>query len=177
MKKYIIVILFPFLIVLLCSFSYQGSAVKEKSYENTKMKHYIIGINTTVSASLRFKIIDQFTKQEIEGVKLVVINKDGEVIDTLLTDKNGQAEKTISAPLDKKYFSQELNPMQRGTVTLIAYKDGYRETVLFEVPVNPNDTYQPFSMYPVVSGQRNEPVVRIAEIHHLTIIELVDKYR
>lgn len=154
MKKAAASVLIWVLTLILCSFTYP------------------------VSASIRFVSYDRNSGLEIQGVILIVINRDGEVIDILTTDKNGQAEKKISAPLDRRYLTLDsYDSLRRGTVTVIAYKKGYCETVLFEVPVNPDDSSQPFSMNPVAFGQRNEPVMHLAVNHHLAIGELVDKYR
>jgi len=161
-KNVIIAIIVPFLTIILCSFSYQNLSLREAPVNN----------------NIDFVAFDRNSGEKLQNVKLIVINNDGKIIDILATDKNGKAEKKISAPIDRRYFvPNSYESVKRGTVTVVAYKDGYCETVLFEVPVSINDTYQPFSMDPVVSGQRNEPVVQIGTNHHLEIASLVEKYR
>ena len=161
MKEMIIAIVLPFL-TLLCSYSEEGSELKGKS----------------VDYRMNFVAFDKNSGQKLEGVDLVVINMEGKVVDVLKTDSNGEAEKKITAHLDKRYFVKNIcEPIKRGTVTIIAYKNGYCETVIFEVPISSSGTYQPFSMYPIISGQRNEPIVQLGDTHHLEIISLVEKYR
>lgn len=73
----------------------------------------------------------------LSDVRIVIINMNGDVIDVETTNKDGQANKTLTVPIDKRYYITEgdnLGP--RGTVTAIAYKEGYREQVLLEVPVS-----------------------------------------
>jgi len=157
----IIAIVFS-LLTLLCSFSDKGLTFKEKPVEY----------------SIAFVAFDKNSGEKLESVELVVINMDGKVIDTLKTDNKGRVEKKIATPLDKRYFvSNSYEPIKRGTVTVIAYKKGYCETVLFEVPISINSAYQPLSMYPVIPGERNEPIEQIGDNHHLEIISLVEKYK
>lgn len=68
----------------------------------------------------------------------------------------------------------EIEP--RGTVTAIAFKEGYREQVLLEVPVNPAGSLQELYLNPIVAGERNEPDVQPGSSHHLEILSLVEKY-
>jgi hypothetical protein len=58
----------------------------------------------------------------------------------------------------------------------IAFKEGYRQTVLFEVPISEATPAQPFLMEPIVAGERNEPDVQLGNNHHLEIFSLVEKY-
>lgn len=174
MKKSIIAVLLTFLILLLCSFSYQNSIVTQNGSQLGKK----LIKDDAVAYSITFVAYDRNSKLTIDGVKMIIIDKNENVIDILTTDKNGKAEKKITTSLDKKYYMRDsFEPVKRGTVKVIAYKEGYCEEVLVEVPVSAAGAYQPFSMHPVVSGQRNEPEVYIANNHHLEIGSLVDKYR
>jgi len=98
--------------------------------------------------------------QPIAGVKILIINGDGEVIDAISCDENGKAQKKLIVPIDKRYYWVDPNDLgTRGTVTVIAFKEGYRETVLFEVPVSAGSAGQPFYMNPIIPVERNEPDV------------------
>ena len=110
----------------------------------------------------------------ISGVAILVIGTEGEVIEKLITNGQGEAKKSITIPIDKQFLIGDMNP--RGTVTVIAFKEGYRETVLFEVSISNAGTAQPVNMYPIVPGGRNEPNVELGNNHHLEILSLVDKY-
>jgi hypothetical protein len=166
------------LMIILCLFPCQSLAFGKSTYDVMKTPNSITKTEKQVAANIHFNVVNPDSKQEIEGVRLIVVSSDGVAIDTVVTDKSGQAKTTISVALDKKYFNKSnYYPIEKGTVTVIAYKEGYRETVLFEVPVSPNENYQLIPMYSIVPGQRNEPFVQLADIHHLTILELVEKYR
>ena len=83
----------------------------------------------------------------------------------------------ITVPIDNKYLGKSTSTLKpRGTVTAIAFKEGYRQTVLFEVPISEASAAQPFYMEAMVPGERNEPEVQLGNNHHLEIISLVDKY-
>jgi len=73
----------------------------------------------------------------IEGTELILVGYDGGVIDTLQTDINGEIIKKITVPEDERYSNSVddgLTP--RGTITVIAFKEGYKESVLFEAGVS-----------------------------------------
>jgi hypothetical protein len=170
--------LIVFLIIMLCLLQYQSLVFGKSKYDDMKTINCKTKTEKQVSSTIHFKVVNPDSKQEVEGARLKIINSDGMAIDTIITDKGGQAKTTITVSLDKKYFNQHNTyPIEKGTVAVIVYKEGYRETVLFEVPVTPNENYQVIPMYLVVSGQRNEPFVQLADIHHLTILDLVEKYR
>jgi hypothetical protein len=129
----------------------------------------------TVTTEMTFRVFDGSTP--IPGVFVLLIGQDGEIVDTLTTDEYGEAIKPVTAPIDPKYFRQDSDDLSpRGTVTLLALKEGYRETVLFEVPVSAGSAAQPFYMEPLVSGERNEPVASLGNNHRLEVISLVNKY-
>ncbi|HWQ43758.1 MAG TPA: hypothetical protein VN456_17235 [Desulfosporosinus sp.] len=111
----------------------------------------------------------------LPGVSILIIGQDGKVIDKLVTNEQGNAHKDITVPMDHKYLNESPGALPpRGTVTAIAFKEGYRQKVLFEVPID--GTAQPFPMEPIVAGERNEPDVQLGSNHHLEIISLVEKY-
>lgn len=178
MKKVMsVIILFLFSLVL-CSFLYQDLTCKGKFLVGCENSDNLTENDNTITNDLSFVVNDRNSKQPIEGVRLVVINIDGDIIDILTTDSKGQVKRKISTNLDKRfYIPDSFEPMERGTVTVIAYKKGYCEVVLLDVPVYPFTSYQPFSMSQVISGQRNEPETYLGNIHHLDIGTLVDKYR
>lgn len=116
------------------------------------------------------------TEQMLDGVRIVVIDSNGQVIDVLITDENGEVQKKLTVPIDEKYTYYYGGALEtRGTVTAIAYKDGYRSVVIFEVPVE-EYAVQPFRMLPKLTGERNEPIGILGNVHHLEINALVDKY-
>ncbi|OPY57184.1 MAG: hypothetical protein A4E55_01788 [Pelotomaculum sp. PtaU1.Bin035] len=131
----------------------------------------------TVTTNVMFRSITPSPPYTpISGVTILVIGTEGEVIEKLITNGQGEAQKSITIPIDKQFpiGDKYLNP--RGTVTVIAFKEGYRETVLFEVGISDADSTQPVNMYLIVPGERNEPNVELGINHHLEISSLVDKY-
>ncbi|SPF35758.1 conserved hypothetical protein [Candidatus Desulfosporosinus infrequens] len=115
----------------------------------------------------------------LPGVTILVIGEDGKVISKLITNDQGEVQKDITAPVDPKYpeTSSYYTSMPRGTVTVIAFKDGYRPVVLYEVPVSKASAAQSFVMMPNVDGDRNEPDVQVGNNHHMEVLGLVDKYQ
>lgn len=112
----------------------------------------------------------------ISGVTILVVGTEGEVIEKLVTNGQGEVQKSITIPIDKQFLVEDTILPPRGTVTVIAFKEGYRETVLFETGISDGNSTQPVSMYPIVPGERNEPNVELGNNHHLEILSLVDKY-
>lgn len=115
--------------------------------------------------------------QLLKDVQIMVIDRNGDVVDIFKTDNKGEAEKELSVDVDKKYganLEDSIGP--RGTVTVIARKDGYRDAVQFEVPVSKGSAAQPIAMEPITQGERNEPTVHLGNNHHLEVLSLVDRY-
>ncbi len=128
-----------------------------------------------ITAKVEFRAYTN-NQQKLENVSIVIIGSEGQVLDVLVTNRKGVAKRTLTVPIDKKYKMLEDYHLQlRGTVTAIAFKDGYRETVLFEVPVK-NASIQPFYMAPFIPGERNEPIAVLGNNHHLEILSLVQEY-
>jgi len=168
---------FPAVLILSLIIMLAG-CTKENNAINASQSSWVSNIKAsdTVTAKVSFTVMDS-KLQPIQGVKILIINGDGEVIDSITSDDKGKAEKKLTVPIDKRYFWADPNDIgTRGTVTVIAFKEGYRETVLFEVPVSEGDTIQPFYIKPIIPGERNEPDVQLGNNHHLEILSLVDKY-
>jgi len=140
----------------------------------------------TVTANVLFRSFEEnpqgkpgisAASRPLPGVCILLIGSDGKVIDKLITNEQGEAQKNITVPIDNKYLEKATNTLKtRGTVTAIAFKDGYRQTVLFETPVSEASAAQPFYMKAIVPGGRNEPEVQLGNNHHLEIISLVERY-
>lgn len=129
----------------------------------------------TVTVDVTFR---SFVKENtpIPDVTILVIRSDGKVVNKLVTNSNGEASKNITVPIDNRYPGNAALE-KRGTVTVIAFKNGYKDTVLFEVPISKNDPIQGFYLKPLDPGfARNEPDVQLGNNHHLQILSLVEKY-
>lgn len=113
-------------------------------------------------ASLSFAVTDE-NSRPLADAKIVIVNEYGDVIGTLTSDKDGHAEKKLTVPLDKRYFWGCPGFRFRGTVTAIAFKKGYCDTVLFEVPVSENSEGQPLHMKEKNEGSSNKPITELAD--------------
>lgn len=176
MKKVALNIMCSFMIITLCSCSNNSAAVSSKSIKNVVAT---AGKDTTannVTYAVSFMVLDP-KSAPLSDVMIALINMNGDVIDVETTNKDGQANKTLTVPIDKRYYitdGDSLGP--RGTVTAIAYKKGYREQVLLEVPVSAADSLQEIILNPEAAGERNEPDVQAGSSHHLEILSLTEKY-
>lgn len=150
-----------------------------KTVDETSNKENSV-ISETVTANIDFRVsannsIISKPASPLSGVSILLIGTDGKIIDKLVTNEQGEVQKDITVPIDHKYFDESPGALPpRGTVTAIAFKEGYRQKVLYEVPID--GTAQPFLMEPIVDGERNEPNVQLGNNHHLEIISLVKKY-
>ncbi|MHB1127066.1 MAG: hypothetical protein ACYC2T_08935 [Bacillota bacterium] len=147
-----------------------GCSDKTKNIKNVNQEQ------PRIEAKLYFRA---FAKQQsLPGVSIVVIGVDGKVIDVLNTDEKGEAQKQVTISPDPKFSTLEKAKLEpRGSVTIIAYKSGYRDLVLLEVPASKNGLVQTFTMEKLVQNERNEPVVELGNNHRLEIITLVNEYR
>ena len=151
-----------------------------KTVDETGQKDNAV-LSETVTANVVFRVSANNTSiskpaSPLPGVSILLIGTDGKVIDKLVTNEQGEVQKDITVPIDQKYLNDSPGALPpRGTVTAIAFKEGYRQTVLYEVPID--GTAQPFVMEPIVAGERNEPDVQLGNNHHLAVLSLVEKYK
>lgn len=108
----------------------------------------------------------------LEGVSIVLIGRNGEVLDVLTSNGQGIAEKQLELPLDPRFVFSKDHGLETlpDNLIAIAYKQGYRETVLFHAY---SDV---FYMYRIRPEYRNEPQEQLGNIHHLQVCALVEKY-
>jgi hypothetical protein len=130
------------------------------------------------SVEMEIKVfVKSINNEAIEGVELVLIGYDGEIIDILKTDSKGEVIENISIELDSRYSNTVDEALAaRGTLTIVAFKEGYRETVLFEAGISKGSYFQSIIMNPIVEGERNEPDLYLGNSHHLEVISFVNKY-
>ncbi len=176
-KSKIIGIILVLILISGCS-SASSEDIKDKT--NSEVKTENLSTIKVEGSKVEKEILFRTTNskdQGIEGVTLMILGYDGNVIDTIITDKRGEIRKVIKVDRDKRYPNTENEGYSsRGTVTVIAFKDGYKETVLFEAAISDGTIVQNIIMEPLINGQRNEPMVSLGYNHHLEIVSLVDKY-
>lgn len=163
MPKLVLVLLFFTISIMGCS-----------TNPNNATHSSIPSPSETVTANVIFRAFSAVDQQPLPDVNIVVIDQDGNVVDKLATNDAGEVNQAITVPVDPKY---QMDQMKRGTVTVIASKEGYRDAVILETPVSEGSAAQPFQMEPVVPEERNEPTVQLGKNHRLEIISMVDKYK
>ncbi len=136
-----------------------------------------LGEECVFRSDLRFITVNE-QGDPITDSKVVIIGLDGEILTTTTTDKNGESSVNIETNTDPKYSENSKNGIPpRGIVTLLSFKDGYRQTVVFEVGISDSDGLHYIVMEPIIKGaRRNEPVTQLAQNHHLETASLVHKY-
>jgi hypothetical protein len=153
---FIITYIFPFLTVF------------EETTENTT--------ENTVTAMLNAKVTT--TPEEhgtpISNARIIVVNSLGEIIGTMLTNPEGEANIPITVHKDPRF------PMKNiGEVTIIAVANGYNEYIDFSVPINElnDNTGRVFiPLWNIDPTRRNEPQFLNGSFHRFTAFEMLDYY-
>ncbi|GMA64773.1 hypothetical protein NZD89_05275 [Alicyclobacillus fastidiosus] len=122
----------------------------------------------TVSATVTFRVVSAADYQGLKGARVIVVDSSGRVITSGLTNSNGVWSVPLTVNSDPRFDGL-------GVVTAICVANGYNENVVFEVPVR-QGTVQPITLYPVKPKLRNEASASLGQLHHLDVIEIVNKY-
>lgn len=96
----------------------------------------------------------------IAGARVIVINLDGKVLSSGLTDSTGTYRTT--APFYITEWNENLKT--KGIVTAIAVANGFNEQVVFVVPITKH-TVQPIILQPITPNARNFPSASLGNIH------------
>lgn len=123
---------------------------------------------------LRVHVIDRATRQPLAGAEVVIV----ETEQRLRTDAKGWAPR-ISAPVIRDPRFRPMVAQLHGQLSLIVYKNGYRDAVYFGVRMRPGDTQFPEVWMDKVTRQdrRLEPTYYHTPFHRLWLISLADKFR
>ncbi|HEY8346719.1 MAG TPA: hypothetical protein VIL07_05500 [Symbiobacteriaceae bacterium] len=137
----------------------------------TRLYWRAMGIRT---APLSIRVVDAHTMQPIPGAGCVV----GETGDRVETDANGVAP-TIEAPIFRHPRLDRMLAELHGQLTVICYKNGYRDAITMGVRMHPGTTTETeIWMYPIGRGDRRvEPTLYQVPIHRLWRIQLADRFR
>lgn len=115
--------------------------------------------------------------QKLSGVSIVLIDNNGQVLDEIVTNEQGEAEIELTVPIDKKYsYTTPEGIMRRGSVTAIAYKERYLPVVIYEVLVRDSTYVEPFYMPPEIPGDRPKATGILGNVHQLDVLSLAEKY-
>jgi len=120
------------------------------------------------------QVIDGFSEEPIEGAVIVI----PETNQQFITAKDGLTA-VIKVPIEEDVHFAEISPKPWSEITLIVYKEGYVEYVLFHTHVWENQTRNgpKIMLFPQVKGEKHEPFSVIESPHRLWVKELVEKYR
>lgn len=123
---------------------------------------------------IRPQVVDGFTEKPIQGAQVVI----PEIGETFITDSEGLTENIKVPILADSHFSS-IHPKSWGEITLIVYKEGYNEYVLFHTHVWENQARQgpKILLFPKENGRSNEPISIVEGPHRLWVNSLVEKFR
>ncbi|WAH35065.1 hypothetical protein [Alicyclobacillus dauci] len=122
----------------------------------------------TVSANVEFRVVSAEDFKALQGARLIIIDRSGNVLTTGLTNSNGVWSVPLNVDVDPRF-------KDLGVVTAICVANGHNEHVVFEVPVR-QGTVQPITLYPIRPRLRNEASATLGQLHHLDVISIVDRY-
>lgn len=119
-------------------------------------------------------VIDGFTKEPIEGAIIIIPELDK----TFTTDIKGRVGQIKIDIIEDNHF-KEIEPKSWGEITLIAYKEGYLDYVLFHTHVweSQGRNGPQITMFKKDDRNIEDPIYLIESPHRLWVKELVDKYR
>jgi hypothetical protein len=120
------------------------------------------------------QVVDGFSEEPIEGAAVVI----PEISQRFETAKDGYTA-MIRVPIEEDQHFEDIAPKPWGEITIIVYKDGYIEYVLFNTHVWESQTRKgpKIMLFPEVEGDKNEPFTVVEGPHRIWVKELVDKFR
>lgn len=110
----------------------------------------------------------------IKNARFIVIDRNGKIVATGLSDSKGQWNVPLVIERDPRFPTKQM-----GTITLITIANGFNENLIFNVPVNELEDGKgraTVSLRPVESNRRNEPTFLNATIHRFTMFDTLDYY-
>lgn len=127
------------------------------------------------SGRMQMRTLDALTQKPIPGAGCII----GETRQRIETDEKTGIGPMMEVPVFRHPRLEELLAEIHGALTIMCYKDGYRDAITMGVRTYPNTVATPeIWMYPVGEGDRRvEPTVFQYEPHRVWQIQLVDKYR
>ncbi|MGZ4113210.1 MAG: carboxypeptidase-like regulatory domain-containing protein [Tumebacillaceae bacterium] len=109
----------------------------------------------------------------IKGARVIVIDSEGVVQGTGLTNEEGKWSAKLTVPRDLRFPTKQM-----GTVTVIAVADGFNECIKFDVSLNEYEDgigHGFVVLKEIDPKYRNEPVFE-ASYHRFTVFEMLDYY-
>ncbi|QSO48836.1 hypothetical protein [Alicyclobacillus mengziensis] len=130
--------------------------------------HEVLAQQRNVTDTVKFRVVSAEDFRGLSGARVIVVASDGHVVKTGLTDSQGIWSVSLTVPSDPRFNNM-------GVVTAVCVANGHNENVVFEVPVK-QGTVQPITLYPIKPRLRNEAHASLGQLHHLDVIEIVNKY-
>jgi hypothetical protein len=107
----------------------------------------------------------------ISGARVIVINHDGNIIGSGLTNSSGVWN--TSVPLYKVDWNEHFST--KGIVNAIVIANGYNEQAVFVVPITEH-TIQPVVLQPVMQNGRNEPSESLGNFSNQDLQKYIARY-
>ncbi|MFT9849069.1 carboxypeptidase-like regulatory domain-containing protein [Aneurinibacillus sp. REN35] len=125
-------------------------------------------------AQMQVRVIDAWSKKPIPGAE-VVIAENGY---RSKTDSRGYTPASPAPIIHSSHLPDTLARLH-GQLTLLVYKNGYRDTIHYNIQMNEGTTTTPeISIYPLPADQqRIEPYIYHHPTHHLFSVELSEQFR
>lgn len=140
------------------------------SLTNTPCTHAAPSADT-VTFPVEFRVGGEGGIQNVEGARVILIDRHGRVISQGTTDRFGDFRPIVTVELDPRFPVKE----QIGTVTVLTVANGYNEQVTFDVPVKAA-AGQTILLRKLTKEGRNEPTFSLGNLHRFDVFSLVDKY-
>lgn len=123
---------------------------------------------------IRVHVIDESTRKPIEGAVVVV----AETEQRLRTDVQGWTPR-VEAPVLRARRFRPIVAQLHGQLSLVVYKNGYRDALYFGVRMRPQSTQYPEVWMAKVTRQdrRLEPTYYHTPFHHLWLVRMADAFR
>lgn len=120
------------------------------------------------------QVVDGFSERPIEGATVII----PELGKKFITNANGLTP-SIQVPIIEDTHYRDIFPKTWGEVTLIVYKEGYIDYVLFHTHVWENQSRKgpKILLFPNSTGERVEPMSIVESPHRLWVRQLVEKYK
>ncbi|MGI6570249.1 MAG: hypothetical protein ACOX27_04185 [Caldicoprobacterales bacterium] len=123
---------------------------------------------------LQPQVVDGFSEEPLAGAVIVV----PETGNRFVTSEDGRTA-VIQVPIREDEHFAKISAKPWSEITLIVYKEGYLEYVLFHTHVWENQTRKgpKILLFPRVEGEEQEPFSVVEGPHRLWVRDLVEKYR
>lgn len=120
------------------------------------------------------QVVDGFTERPIEGAAVVI----PELGKKFMTNAQGLTP-TIRVPIIEDAHYKNIFPKTWGEITLIVYKEGYVDYVLFHTHVWENQSRKgpKILLFPESRGKTSDPMVIVESPPRLWVRQLAEKFK